>query len=416
MHAFLRAALLVSTTALCGSAAASSLVCTVQHSTRNPWATGFVADVLVTNAGTAPVTGWQVDWSYTSPVTLVGAPWRAVVTIKGKKLSAVDDGENPAIPGGGSVDFGMSLSYTSASAPTLKSISVDGVGCVVADSFFADPDSTAAAWTLAHPSDGRTPDIQAQIVARPGARWFGDWSGDIGPAVAAYVGAAETAKRTPIVVAYDIPQRDCGSYSAGGATSAAAYKQWISGFAAGVGARKAVVVLEPDALPQIDCLSAADQTQRLNLLQYATKQFKTKAPNAKVYLDIGHPGWLSVADAASRLTSAGVANARGFSLNVSNFHTTDENTGYGDQVAAQLSLGGLDRRYVIDTSRNGKGPLGTQWCDPAGRQIGSISAENLAAAGAEMTLWIKNPGNADGCAAPAGTFDPQLAYDLIHGY
>ena len=135
-----------------------------------------------------------------------------------------------------------------------------------------------------------------------------------------------------------------------------------------------------------------------------------------MYLDIGHPGWLSVADAASRLTSAGVANARGFSLNVSNFHTTDENTGYGDQVAAQLSLGGLDRRYVIDTSRNGKGPLGTQWCDPAGRQIGSISAENLAAAGAEMTLWIKNPGNADGCAAPAGTFDPQLAYDLIHGY
>ena len=102
----LRAALLLSAATLAsGPAAASSVVCTVQHTTRNPWATGFVADVLVTNTGTAPVTGWQVDWAYSSPGSLVGSPWRAVVTLKGKKLTAVDDGENPTIPAGGSVDF-----------------------------------------------------------------------------------------------------------------------------------------------------------------------------------------------------------------------------------------------------------------------------------------------------------------------
>jgi endoglucanase len=32
-----------------------------------------------------------------------------------------------------------------------------------------------------------------------------------------------------------------------------------------------------------------------------------------------------------------------------------------------------------------------------------------------MLLWIKNPGNADGCAGTAGVFSPDLAYKLIHG-
>ena len=40
--------------------------------------------------------------------------------------------------------------------------------------------------------------------------------------------------------------------------------------------------------------------------------------------------------------------------------------------------------------------------------------------GAEALLWIKTPGESDGdCGTstdPAGTFDPQLAYDLVYGY
>jgi endoglucanase len=33
-----------------------------------------------------------------------------------------------------------------------------------------------------------------------------------------------------------------------------------------------------------------------------------------------------------------------------------------------------------------------------------------------MTLWIKVPGEADGCLAPAGSFVPDAAYKLIYGY
>ena len=52
----------------------------------------------------------------------------------------------------------------------------------------------------------------------------------------------------PILVAYNIPFRDCAQFSAGGATSVAEYKAWIDGFAAGIGNGKAVVILEPDSL------------------------------------------------------------------------------------------------------------------------------------------------------------------------
>ena len=59
---------------------------------------------------------------------------------------------------------------------------------------------------------------------------------------------AAVERAVPVLVAYDIPGRDCAQYSAGGALDQAAYEAWISGFAQGIGNGKAVVILEPDAL------------------------------------------------------------------------------------------------------------------------------------------------------------------------
>ena len=53
-----------------------------------------------------------------------------------------------------------------------------------------------------------------------------------------------------MLVAYNVPGRDCGSYSAGGAAGVDAYLSWVGSFAAALGDRPAVVVLEPDAVPQ----------------------------------------------------------------------------------------------------------------------------------------------------------------------
>lgn len=421
-------------TLLIGSGAASAAPsCTATYATRNDWATGFVVGVVLTNGGASAVSGWKVSWTYGTPVTLANAPWGANVSISGNTVTSTDNGSNPSIAPGASISFGMPLSYSGAK-PAPGAISVNGTNCVGApapttpttpttpppaasSSLYADPQSSAAVWARANPSDGRSADIASRIANQPGARWFGNWSGDIGSAVGSYVGAAAAASRIPVLVAYNIPARDCGQASAGGAGSLAAYQDWIRAFATALGNRQAIVVLEPDALPQLDCLDATGKAARLQLFQYAVTQFKSLATRTSLYLDIGNSSWLAPAEAATRLANAGIVNAHGFSLNVSNYRTDAESNAYGVAVSnALLQQKGYGKPFVVDTSRNGNGPNGTQWCDPAGRKLGVPSRINAAGSQPEMTLWIKSPGEADGCAAAAGSFSPDLAYKLIYGY
>jgi endoglucanase len=406
---------------LLGTGAASAATCTATYSTRNDWATGFVADVVVTNSGASTVSGWKGTWTYPRNVALTSAPWGANVSVNGGTVTSTDNGSHPTIAPGAKVSFGMSLSY-SGTKPSPGPITVDGVNCVTtaapaaSSALYSDPQSSAAVWVRNNPSDGRAADIGARIANQAGARWFGNWNADVRSAVASYVGAAAAAARTPVLVAYNIPGRDCGQYSSGGSASAAAYQDWIRNFATGIGNRDAVVVLEPDALPQLDCLDAAGKDSRLQLFRYAVSQFSSLAPRTKLYLDIGNSAWLAPSEAATRLVNAGVANARGFSLNVSNYRTDAESNAYGVSVTNALQQRGLAKTFVVDTSRNGNGPLGTEWCDPAGRKIGLTPRINAAGSQPEMALWIKSPGEADGCAAAAGTFVPELAYKLIYGY
>lgn len=279
--------------------------------------------------------------------------------------------------------------------------------------FYVNPGSAPAVWAANNAGDARAARIQSSIGSRPIARWFGDDSA-IGTTVANYAGAAQGNGKLPVLVAYDLPGRDaCGGQSGGGAGSVAGYKTWISSFAAGIGTKPAVVVIEPDALGDFDCMSDAAIQDRLAMLTYATQQFQAKAPNTYAYLDGGNAGWVDVATMAGRLKSAGVANVRGFSVNVSNFYTTAQSVTYANSVVGSL---GTAAKFVVDTSRNANGSNGN-WCNPAGRKLGTLPQ---AGGGAEMLLWVKTPGVSDGeCGiaptVPAGTFSPDLAVRLIDG-
>jgi endoglucanase len=215
----------------------------------------------------------------------------------------------------------------------------------------------------------------------------------------------------PVLVAYNLPHRDaCGAESAGGASSPAIYTKWMSTFATAIGVRPAIVILEPDALGDFSCMSAAQITTRLRLLNAATRMLAEKAPNTWTYIDAGHANWSSPATIAKRLLSAGVSRVRGFAVNVSNFVGTPESRRYAEQVKVALHR---PAGYVIDTSRNGNGGNG-HWCNPSGRKLGKRSTVDPAA----LELWIKNPGQSDGrCGiAPttkAGVFSPALAQRLI---
>ncbi len=113
-----------------------------------------------------------------------------------------------------------------------------------------------------------------------------------------------------------------------------------------------------------------------------------------VYLDAGNAGWHGAAEMATMLRAAGVDRARGFALNVSNFHDTSEERGYGDAISA--ALGGTVH-FVIDTSRNGLGPApGDVWCNPPGRALGARPSATTGDPLADAYLWIKIPGESDG--------------------
>ena len=165
----------------------------------------------------------------------------------------------------------------------------------------------------------------------------------------------------PVLVAYNIPFRDCAQFSAGGATSEADYKAWIDGFAAGIGNAQTVVILEPDGLgiiPWYNPLADRDTwvtnpnyegcqpeeanpataaADRFAMLRYAVGRLKEN-PGTRVYLDGTHSGWLSAADVADRLIQAGIAEADGFFLNVSSYQLNSHLEKYGTWISKCIAF------------------------------------------------------------------------------
>ena len=297
----------------------------------------------------------------------------------------------------------------------------------------------------------------------------------------------------PVLVAYNIPFRDCAQFSAGGATTVADYKAWIDGFAAGIGSGQAVVLLEPDGLgiipwynpfadrdtwvtnPNYEWCQPAEANpatataERFEMMNYAVDKLKAN-PGTSVYLDGTHSGWLGAGDSADRLIQAGVADADGFFLNVSNYRLNTHLQKYGPWVSkciafasnpASWGIGHSEwcasqyfpanpndfstwvltdqwytdnvesqtwwysesvlEHFVIDTSRNGQGPWAPpaglypdpqDWCNPPDRGLGVRPTADTGVSLLDAYLWVKIPGESDGeCTrglGPGGqTVDPE---------
>jgi endoglucanase len=238
----------------------------------------------------------------------------------------------------------------------------------------------------------------------------------------------------------------------------------------------------PAAYPGQDI--AALTAGRLADIKYAADALESNDPNASVYLDAGNSAWQNVGEIASRLTAAGVNDVQGFALNVSNYQWTVNSNFYGSWVAECLAYtttispgafadcpnqywnggpsnnwtgvaldrygvwsdtatadqvhytGAITERYasllnglvptahfVVDTSRNGRGPndmtaykaapynqpdsviTGLQsgnWCNPPGAGLGHKPTASTGVPLADAYLWVKNPGESDGQCNIAG--------------
>jgi len=200
-------------------------------------------------------------------------------------------------------------------------------------------------------------------------------------------------------------------------------------------------------------------------IRYAAASLAKRAPNARVYLDGTHAAWLPVGESAYRLYRSGVEETQGFAVNVSSFQLTSRSIQYGawiskclhyaTQVAKDAGKPAAFRRcanqptgadavvegawanteawyvknapgnsdpgalahFVIDTSRNGRGPLDAahyanapfaqpdpvirglgagSWCNPPGVGLGPRPTVDTGVALLDAYLWIKTVGESDG--------------------
>jgi endoglucanase len=283
--------------------------------------------------------------------------------------------------------------------------------------------AVAATWDNA----GRHADAKAlrALAAIPQAVWAAGQAGDI-RAIHDYSMGATQAHRIGVVVAYNLPHRDaCGKYSSNDETANRAYRIWVDQLAAAIGASRDIVIVEPNAVPDIvtGCLGKSQVISRYQLLRYAMQKL-SRLPHTQVYLDAGNSGMATPSKMAGfmralakSLVRAGVYFGKGFSANVSNFQQTDVSVQWSRWLASMLGHG---MRTVVDTSRNGKGPYvgrlpGPDWCNPPGRAPGVLPTLDTGQAGISGYLWIKDTGVSDGACnggLAAGKLLPGYALDL----
>jgi len=220
-----------------------------------------------------------------------------------------------------------------------------------------------------------------------------------------------TLPSLPYFVIYNLPNRDLGHYSKGGANSATEYLLFLQDFCAGIKGHKPIIIYEPDALPHTTHMNDKDREYRLNLIKSGLEVL-TEESDAYVYIDIGHSNWLSPEHASELISSVSNAGIRGFSVNVSNYRTTEESMKWALKVCEYNE----DWHFVIDTSRNGNGPHGNDWCNPPGRHVGKVPSCNTGEPKCDAFLWIKIPGESDGKGnggPRAGRFWPEMGTELI---
>src|ERR1700674_2909194 len=164
---------------------------------------------------------------------------------------------------------------------------------------FVDPNSEAqrqiAEWRRSRPNDAA---LIGKIAAQPQAIWLLD-----DPTLNEFHtvrAAIETAGALPVVVAYNIPNRDLGEHSHGGAVNAERYKAWISRLVDALRGLECVVVLEPDALADLDGLSRSQADARLELINHAVNTIAAH-DNIRLYLDAAHPRWHAPQEMAKHL-------------------------------------------------------------------------------------------------------------------
>ncbi|HEY4510170.1 MAG TPA: glycoside hydrolase family 6 protein [Candidatus Paceibacterota bacterium] len=223
----------------------------------------------------------------------------------------------------------------------------------------------------------------------------------------------EKAKRQgkiPLFVIYDGPEHTKAIWRH--VETGKAYEEWIRTFALALGNSEAWIVFEPDALPLTFNYSEEDREIRLQELKNGVRILKEESPNSRVYIDAGHNEWKGEEIVVRYLEEAGIAQANGFALNVSNHQEVSEEIAYGVKIAELIG----DTRFIVDTGQAGRKVEGSEWCNAAGRALGRTPTQNTGNVLIDAFVWVKPPGESDGTCnggPPPGKFWLEYALQLI---
>ncbi|KAF1316330.1 Glycoside hydrolase, partial [Globisporangium splendens] len=258
------------------------------------------------------------------------------------------------------------------------------------------PSSYAAAKTTYPDTASALNELEKHSIAT----WYSDRNGDYMATLNQLVAKCSESSRLSLVV-YGIPNKDCeAGYSASGGTvkSSADYVVFLSSLTTTVGNRKALYVLEPDAVGLLakegGCGESAGYRDNLKT---AVKQL-SENPNAEIYLDIGYwmlqwPDNLSrVASVFKELASAGTI--KGVTINTSNYRSNAELAALCTNF--QNAVGSTAYHCIVDTSRNYNAPTSTEWCNVRSAGIGLPPTSDTGYSNLDYFMWIKPPGESDG--------------------
>jgi endoglucanase len=255
--------------------------------------------------------------------------------------------------------------------------------------------------------------LASKIFEHPVSFWYGERNGKEMEKIDYSIQRLlrRTAPQLPVLVVYNMPNRDIGQYSKGGAKTRESYLNFLKSFADGIGTNKPILIFEPDSLTHTTDMPEDDATARISLMKEGLK-ILTDNCNALVYIDIGHSNWLSPEEASKLLNKVSNDKVRGFAVNVSNYRTTEESMSWSLKLCEYRP----QDYFVIDTSRNGNGPHGNEWCNPPGRALGTPPTCNTGEEQCDAFLWIKIPGESDGKlnkGPRAGRFWGEMAEALV---
>lgn len=153
---------------LAAGPAAAAPACGVDYRV-DQWATGFTAQVTVTNGATA-LSSWTLSWHYAGTQAVTSA-WNATVHQSGTAVTAESLSYNASLPAGGTVTFGLQGTY-SGTNPVPTDFALNGVSC----GGDAPPTSTTTTTTTtSSPPPARCADVcddfEQQTGTTPGGRW-----------------------------------------------------------------------------------------------------------------------------------------------------------------------------------------------------------------------------------------------------